>query len=31
MSALAEVTDTTFEQQVLKNGTPTIVDFWAEW
>ena len=31
MSALAEVTDGTFEQQVLKNATPTIVDFWAEW
>lgn len=31
MSALPEVTDGTFEQQVLKNSTPTIVDFWAEW
>ena len=31
MSALAEVNDASFEQQVLKNATPTIVDFWAEW
>jgi len=31
MSALAEVTDGTFQQQVLKSATPTIVDFWAEW
>jgi thioredoxin-like negative regulator of GroEL len=31
MSALPEVSDATFEQQVVKNPTPTIVDFWAEW
>ncbi len=31
MSGLAEVTDTTFESKVVKNGLPTIVDFWAEW
>ena len=31
MSALPEVTDATFDQQVLKNPTPTVVDFWAEW
>lgn len=31
MSALPEVTDTTFESKVLKNARPAIVDFWAEW
>ena len=31
MSGLAEVTDATFEQKVLKGASPTIVDFWAEW
>ncbi|MFQ5927923.1 MAG: thioredoxin family protein, partial [Terriglobia bacterium] len=25
------VTDTDFEQQVLKSTTPVLVDFWAEW
>lgn len=25
------ITDTTFEQEVLKNTTPVLVDFWAEW
>ncbi len=25
------VTETTFEQEVLKSETPVIVDFWAEW
>jgi thioredoxin 1 len=27
----AAVTETTFEQEVLKSATPVIVDFWAEW
>jgi thioredoxin 1 len=27
----AAVTETTFEQEVLKSETPVIVDFWAEW
>jgi thioredoxin 1 len=26
-----EVTEATFEQEVLKSDTPVIVDFWAEW
>ena len=30
MSARA-VTEATFEQEVLKNDKPVIVDFWAEW
>ena len=25
------VTEATFEQEVLKNETPVLVDFWAEW
>ena len=25
------VTDTSFEQDVLNNGKPVLVDFWAEW
>jgi thioredoxin 1 len=25
------VTDDSFEQDVLKSGTPVLVDFWAEW
>lgn len=30
MSNLAEVTDATFETEILKNG-PAAVKFWAEW
>jgi len=26
-----EVTDTTFEQEVLKSAKPVLVDFWAPW
>jgi len=26
-----DVTEATFEQEVLKSKTPVIVDFWAEW
>lgn len=25
------VTDSDFEEKVLKSGTPVLVDFWAEW
>lgn len=27
----SEVTDSTFEAEVLKNGSPVLVDFWAPW
>lgn len=30
-TAVAEVTDATFEQNVLKSDQPVIVDFWATW
>jgi len=31
MSKPFEVTDETFESEVLQAETPTLVDFWAEW
>lgn len=31
MSALGDVTDATFEEQVLRASGPVLVDFWAEW
>ena len=26
-----EITDATFEEEVVKSDTPVVVDFWAEW
>ncbi len=31
MAEVAEVTDQTFEAQVLKSEKPAVIDFWAEW
>ena len=31
MSRVNELTDATFEQEVLRAETPVIVDFWAPW
>jgi thioredoxin 1 len=31
MAAVQEVTDATFEQDVLKSDRPVMVDFWADW
>ena len=31
MSNITEVTDNTFEQEVLHSSEPVIVDFWAPW
>jgi thioredoxin 1 len=28
---ILHVTDDSFEQNVLKSGTPVLVDYWAEW
>lgn len=28
---MKQVTDASFEQDVLKSSTPVLVDFWAEW
>jgi thioredoxin 1 len=31
MGNIREVTDASFEAEVLKNNKPTLVDFWAPW
>ena len=31
MAEVIEVTDQTFEDEVLKSEQPVIIDFWAEW
>lgn len=31
MSSLIELTDATFETEVLKSETPVLVDYWAPW
>ncbi len=31
MSSVANVTDSSFEQEVLKAEVPVLVDFWAPW
>ncbi|MBI2430476.1 MAG: thioredoxin [Candidatus Levybacteria bacterium] len=31
MDYMADITDRTFEQEVLKSQLPTLVDFWAPW
>ena len=28
---IIQVTDASFDQQVLKSATPVLVDYWAEW
>ena len=29
--AVVDLTDSTFEQEVIKSNVPVLVDFWAEW
>ena len=31
MAEILDVTDATFENEILKSPTPVIIDFWAEW
>jgi len=31
MSKVIEITDKSFEKEVLENDTPVLVDFWAPW
>ena len=31
MATIKEATDATFEQLVLQNDKPVVVDFWATW
>lgn len=31
MAEVGEVTDSSFEQEILQSDQPAVVDFWAEW
>ncbi|MCP3985747.1 MAG: thioredoxin [bacterium] len=31
MAEIIDITDATFDQEVLQSDTPIILDFWAEW